>query len=185
MKKIIFISFSILFLIAKANSQITKGNWLVGGNASFSLIKNGVTKDNYLQLSPNIGYFMLDKFAAGIKLGFSTKKSDVYGSADFTKSTSFDFGPLVRYYFFPIDKQFNILVEGSYQHGIEKLKSNYTTTDYFRNAFSFATGPVVYFNTSVGLEFLIGYTGLKYTTTETYHSNLQFAIGLQVHLEKE
>ena len=32
MKKIIFISFCFLFLMTKANSQITKGNWLVGGN---------------------------------------------------------------------------------------------------------------------------------------------------------
>jgi len=185
MRKIIFIVISFIFLNPKANSQVTKGNWLVGGNASFSMIKNGYSRDNYLQLSPNIGYFILDKLAAGLKLDFGTIKTNVNGSEDFEKNISFDFGPFVRYYFLPVDKQFNVLVEGSYQHGIEKARSNYVITKYQKNTFSFATGPVIYFNTSVGLEFLIRYTGLKYETTPSYHNNLQFAIGLQVHLEKE
>ena len=59
--------FSILLVVVvlisiKSKSQITKGNWLVGGNASFSLLKSSSTasiqfKQTNIELTPTVGYF--------------------------------------------------------------------------------------------------------------------------------
>ena len=60
----------LLFLIAStfynhANCQITEGNWLVGGNASFSQLKSSSTsaakfKQTNFQITPLVGYFLKD-----------------------------------------------------------------------------------------------------------------------------
>lgn len=79
------------------------------------------------------------------------------------KFITFGFGPFLRYYFLGVNKQFNVHTDGSYQYNIEQSggfsSSNSTPdpvpiTQYSKNTFSIAAGPVIYFNTSVGLAFL-------------------------------
>lgn len=53
-----------------ANAQITKGNWMVGGIGNFysAQLKNSNNMtDNSIgvELRPNLGYFIIDKFAFG------------------------------------------------------------------------------------------------------------------------
>ena len=184
MKKLTFVVIFVGFLfISKA--QITKGNWLVGGNGNFSIIKILDETTHYLQLTPNIGYFFFDKFAAGLEPSYVYNIGKSEGTNSIAKTMGFYFGPFVRYYLLSTDKPYNILVEASYQHGWETKADRYIKTSYSLNNFSFAAGPVIYFNSSVGLEFLVGYAQSKYTG-ETFHdSRLQVGIGLQVHLEKE
>lgn len=91
-------------------------------------------------------------------------------------------GPFGRYYFLQPDKQVNIVTDISYQYGffggIAKGKLN---------TFSAMTGPVVYFNSSVGIEFLLGYYS-SLADMEDYQKEtrkgFQIAIGFQIHLEK-
>ncbi len=74
----------LLFLIAfifcnNANCQITKGNWLVGGNATFSRLKNSSTasaqfKQTNFEIRPLLGYFLKDKFAVGLDPSLSLWK---------------------------------------------------------------------------------------------------------------
>ena len=56
------------------------------------------------------------------------------------------------------------------------------------NTFSALAGPVIYFNTSVALEFLSGYhSSLEEATNggfKTSRNGLQFSLGFQIHLEK-
>ncbi len=53
-----------------------------------------------------------------------------------------------------------------------------------KNTFAFSTGAVAFFNSSVGIEFLISYTNYKFTTIAGNNGILQMGLGLQVHLEK-
>lgn len=184
MKKLTFVVIFLGFLfISKA--QITKGNWLVGGNGNFSIINVLDETTHYLQLSPNIGYFFFYKFAAGIKPSYVYSFGKSEGTSAIAKNSGFYLGPFARYYFLSTDKPYNILLEANYQHGWEKKADRYTTTNYSLNNFSFAAGPAIYFNSSVGLELLVGYVQSKYVG-ETFHdSRLQVGIGLQVHLERE
>jgi hypothetical protein len=93
----------------------------------------------------------------------------------------------------PTEKPFNILVDGSYQYGIERISTanptanqplNTAITKYNKNTFAFAAGPVIYFNPAVGLEFLIGYSTEKYIHYEGANNTFQVGLGLQVHLGK-
>lgn len=165
-------------------SQITKNNWLVGGSGEFSKIKVHDETTNYLQLSPNIGYFFFDKFAAGLKCSYTNYFGKTTGNIAVATARGLYIGPFTRFYLLSTDKQFNILLEATYQHGWEKKGDRWITTKYSLDRFSFTAGPAVYFNSCVGLEFLIGYSQSKYTVETFHESKFQMGVGLQVHLEK-
>jgi hypothetical protein len=153
----------------------------MGGNISFasdiSKYSNGGTyKLTYLKVAPNIGYFLSDKLAAGLKIDIEKTKYSL--SLNTGVSTSYAFGPFIRYYFLPIENQLNLFVEGNYQHGLSK------PVDQNSNTFSFVAGPVFYFNTSVGLEITVAYSNTK-NSEATINNNIQFGMGFQIHLEKQ
>lgn len=195
MNKIIALALCMLLSGIVANAQITKGNWMVGGVASYASTKYhgeispGVTV-NIFKVQPNIGYFIIDKLAAGLKLGYSNVTNKLGESPyGISKVVNYNFGPFARYYFLPTEKPFNILVEGSYQYGIKRIGSstggNILWEQHNANTFSVNAGPVLYFNTSVGLEFLVGYSNEKYITDQGSNGTIQVGLGLQVHLERD
>jgi hypothetical protein len=183
--------------------QITKHNWLVGGTGLFKSTTHtndlGLQSIRYtnIQLSPAIGYFFVDKFVGGLKLSFATSRDKVISDGagyNLAKNNSYGFGPFLRYYFLGTNKQFNILIDGSYQYQIERgggVSSSGSTpipvpiTQYTKNTFSIAAGPAIYFNSSVGLEFLIGYTTTKYVQNKSSIKSVQVGLGFQIHLEKD
>ena len=195
---------SILFLTAtfffalSSSAQFDEKHWLVGGNGSFKSLNNNFQSNNAdweykitdIKLTPNIGYFFIDKFAAGLKftLDLRNEKGLSVGSAAYGKSLRLDYGPFVRYYFLDKEKQFNILADASYQFGNVKILDEKGG----RSNFSFLAGPAIYFNSSVAIEFLAGYIHtMEEISSQTYGNpykqidkGFQFAIGLQIHLEK-
>ena len=182
MKKNTFLLCLLLLCMQVASAQLTKGNWLVGGNASFSSTKfasDATSKSTYtnLRLSPNVGYFLSDRLATGLRISFSRETQDVTGSSIFNQ-TNIDLGPFARYYFLPTEQQLNILFDASYQYGKNK------SADIARSTLMFNAGPVFYFNSSVGLEFLAGYSIEKYQNFSGSNTTFSLSIGFQIHLEK-
>ena len=191
MKKTILVIISTAFIFSNAYSQITKGNWIVGGNANFlfTSYSNGSTdtKSTNITLAPNIGYFFIDKFAGGIRLSFN-RNHNKFGQPNnnFNTFTTYSVGPFIRYYFLPVDKQYNIITESSYQFGNEKIETNNSTTSNIsNNSFSFSAGPVIYFNSSVGIEFLLNYSSTGNSVNSNRGGSIGIGIGLQIHLKKE
>lgn len=182
MKKIILFFIATGIFINNVNSQITKKNWMVGGSGLFSSqterLGTLTAKEVYIKLSPNIGYFFIDKFSGGIKadLNYSQVK---YSGAE-SKTTQFAMGPFLRYYFLNVEKRINLLAEGSYLYS--HYSGNNTSSDS-QNAFTFSAGPVVYFNSSVGLEMTLNYEHLNGTGISA--NTIYFGIGFQIHLERE
>lgn len=196
-----------IFLSTVAQGQITKGNWLVGGNLNFSsangesISSTGTQKSTYsnISISPNIGYFIIEKFAAGLKTNFTNAKSKdgdmirdgiTVGSGGHSNTTWFDFGPFTRYYFLPSDNQVNLFSEANFMYGT----ANSHPGKGSRYSYSFYAGSAVYFNSSVALEFTIGYNSSKSTLYGLNSRNddytnknnaIQIGIGFQIHLEKE
>ena len=189
MKKVFFSLIAVCFLFT-AKAQLTKSNWLVGGTGSFSFMSpntvNGNTKTTIVNLAPNIGYFFIDKFASGIRLTFYDDHIN-YGQPNNNSITfsNYSIGPFIRYYFLPVDKQYNIITEGNYQFGNEKVQTSNSLTTSNSNSFSFAAGPVIYFNSSVGIEFLLNYTSSGNNINSKRGNSFKIGIGLQVHLEKD
>ena len=193
-KSIQLLNILLLFSIV-AKSQITKGNWMIGGNASFSFSGSDYgtynTRVNGISLSPNVGYFFIDKLAGGLRLGYyrnNSKFKNVPGlpSVNFNKTTVYTFGPYIRYYFLPEEKSYNILAEGSYQFGTTKTETEVSSNPAIStNNFSIAAGPVIYFNSSVGIEFLLNYSTTNTNNSITKSYKLGIGIGLQIHLQKD
>ena len=186
MKKISVLAFGILFINLSVNSQITKGNWMLGGNADFSSTINKSeagqkTTVFNIQITPNIGYFIVDRLATGLKVSVGKEGVKATGTSRYSTYTDANFGPFLRYYFLPFDQQLNVLAEGVYQYGV--IAGDHDKV--FKNTFSISGGPVVYFNPSVGLEFLIGYSTFKYVGFAGSNGTVQVGLGLQVHLEKD
>lgn len=174
----------LLFIIAfifynNANSQITKGNWLVGGTAKITLQQEILNQSNItgfsINVAPDIGYFIIDKFATGLKTNLTYNRVRYYGN--YSKGTDLGFGPFLRYYFLSTGNRVNIFAESAYEYTID-------FHGHYRNDFSFSAGPVIYFNTSVGLEFTVNYDTFKGTYSGSANT-FSFGIGFQIHLEKD
>jgi hypothetical protein len=171
-----------LFFTALANAQITKGNWMVGGTGDYSSTKttytfDGVQKDfnrTIFNITPNIGYFIVDKFAVGTYAKFGY---DDFGDLD---STSFGFGPFARYYFLEPEKIVNIFAQASV--GYNEGKSN-NGGEYHINDYGIKAGTVVFFNSSVALELSLGYNSSSFNST-SIDKGLKIGLGFQIHLKK-
>ncbi len=205
--KIIILPALLLMFCFTAESQLTKGNWLVGGTSGFSsadvetISSSGTQKSTQMDISvlPNIGYLIIDRLGIGLRTGFTFNKSNyeelmsggvpVAGGGR-SRLTWFDIGPFVRYYFLPTDNRLNLVTEINYKYG----RADTHPGKGKRDSYSFLFGPVLFFNSSVGIEFLTGYNNSNSTifglnsNSDDYsvkNSALQISIGLQIHLEKE
>jgi hypothetical protein len=193
MKYSFTVSFFLLFSLV-GKSQLTKGNWIAGGTASFYSTKNqysssvaNQTSDVVrLGISPSVGYFLADKFVLGLRPSYTKTKAQVTTTSGLTTNENrLDVGPFARYYFLESEKQFNVLADVSYQYGFYW----FTPTKGNRNTFSASAGTVVFFNSSVGLELLLGYYSQKENINDAFKTineqkGLQMTIGFQFHLEK-
>ncbi|AVR44243.1 hypothetical protein C7S20_02625 [Christiangramia fulva] len=177
MKKII----SLLLLVTSLslNAQITKNNWLVGGGISFSYSKSkpegAVDSEAFnINLSPDIGYFIWDKFAFGSRLDFDLNhyKSD-NGNSNFKRLLV---SPFLRFYFLDEEKMVNPFIEGSYRFSLINENNS--------QEFSAKGGIAIFLNNSVAYEIFLNY--LNSTTQNQYIGShtLLLGIGIQVHLKK-
>jgi len=162
------LSFLLLYTFyLTAQSQLAKKTWLVGGTGSLyshtesynSPATNFTAKFTNIDIAATIGYFAVDKLAIGLKPTFSSFKGEVINGGK-TNSFQFSVGPFARYYFLHIDRAFNLLADISYQLGINKyLGALHEEGKY--HTFSLMAGSEIFFNTTAGLEILLGYSQKK------------------------
>lgn len=177
-------------LIAK--SQLNKGIWLAGGTGKFysynsrnsSSTYNVESKYAQIDLSPAVGYFVMDKLALGLKSTFSSIKGKVTSAGGLSTNVQrYLIGPFGRYYLLDKENNYNIVTDLSYQFGffgggLAKGKLN---------TFSALAGPIIYFNTTVGIEFLMGYSYSKEDVEQAnkeVRKGFQIGVGFQIHLDK-
>ena len=99
--KVISTGFVLMFFVFALNGQTEKGNVLLGGEniLDFTSRKDDDNdKRTYADLSPQIGFFVVDGLAVGVELpmSYSSRKSED-GSSN--TSTSLAVSPFLRYYF--------------------------------------------------------------------------------------
>jgi hypothetical protein len=192
--KNITLTIAFLLFLNICFAQLDKGMWLVGGSGNYLTSKLEYTSPTFsssskkldITVTPNIGYFIFDKLAIGLKTSFTKYKDQVSGSGGLinTNSNRITFGPFAKFYILQKEKQYNLLAEVNYQYGLYRFKP----TKGSSNTFNAAIGPVIFFNSSVGLEFLLGYYSIKETIKQTgdfisNQSGFQISIGFQIHLE--
>lgn len=197
----------ILLFASNTYGQLDKKTWLVGGTGSFDSYKQNETfvftgtgenieierNIKEIEFTPKVGYFVIDKLALGVGISYISENSEsktITGNASggSSKSHSFYVGPFARYYFLNKDKPFNILTEANYQFG-NLSQTDSPDTKGKLSRFSFLVGPEIFFNSSVGMNLLVGYTNSKRNMdNNSYVSNstngLQVAISFQIYLQK-
>jgi outer membrane protein len=95
-----------VFGFAFANAQdngsfgFAKGDYVLGGNLSFSSEDNGTTKTSASTISPELSYFMTDKFSIGAGLTLGSSDNGTIKASSF----SLDLGG--RYYFLDLGSRF-------------------------------------------------------------------------------
>lgn len=181
-----FFIITILFTIS-ANSQITKGNWMVGGSGSFINYKNTypdhiteTTQTGYaFELLPNVGYFVVDNFSIGSIVSFSFDNP----SGPDNNSLGFGLAPFVRYYFIKSEKIINPFLQASYSFNRSKiqLEDGYNKSSEYR----LKGGSAFFLNSSVALEITIEYSSSINNVNNNQYDRFTTGIGLQIHLEKE
>ena len=178
MKKII-LSLAAVLAFSAANAQdkkeskgfgFSEGNVIVEGNLSFgsSTTDNGgaEVKENNLNFSPKVGYFLSDKLALGVELGVGSAKEET--GANETTSNTFNAGVFARYYFLDLGQRFKTYTEAGlgFGSGKNEVNGNETSSNSSLN-FGIDLG-INYFVTenfaiNFGLNNVLGYSN---TTTE-------------------
>lgn len=185
MKTLTLFFFIVFTTVLTVNAQITKGNWMVGGSGNFSSSKaesnSSVSEGTSINLFADIGYFPLDKFVVGLtpSVGYSKTK----GNSD--SSTGFGIGVFTRYYFLEYEKKINLFSHLEYNFFNNYTGGNKTTTS---NNFIIKGGPVIYLNSSVGIELTLNYENSKFNSlngSDSTFKNFSVGIGFQIHLEKK
>jgi hypothetical protein len=196
--KYVFLFLVSLTIITNVQSQLSKGNWIVGGSGSFSSYNRDFQTPGYavlykstdVTISPSIAYFLIDKLALGFRPSYILQKSEDRGSTGSNSGgtsnfRSFEVGAFGRWYFLNKGNNYNFLSDVSYNHG---FFSNFGSNTGRSNSLKFLTGPAIYFNSSVGIELLLGYSASK-TLNKNGTSNLNrgflTTLGFQIHLEKD
>lgn len=173
MKKVLLAA--IVLMSAQAGfSQVSKGQWLAGGNVTFASSKHGDYKETNTSIAPAAGYFFIDQFAGGLRASYGVNNP----SGD-DATTMYTVAPFVRYYFLASGEKVNIFVDG--QYGFGSAKSGGASASI--NQYAFSAGPAVFLTPNTALEFAIGYssTGGKYYGDDRM-STIGLNIGFQIHL---
>ena len=187
MKRQLLFIVTIIFFTINAKSQIEQGHWMVGGSGSYSIQTqniNGVTlQSSVLKISPNVGYFLLNRFCAGVNLGTIIYNTKDKGPVAYTAIDSkyYLISPFVRYYFFSADKPYNLFSQLAYIHQSDKVNILSGSND---NGMAFSGGCEFFFNASVGIELSANYQFIN--SNNLPNTNTFFiGIGFQIHLETE
>ncbi|TAN01261.1 MAG: hypothetical protein EPN39_02595 [Chitinophagaceae bacterium] len=182
MKKIIILFLVLSALYSSSDAQITKGNWMVGGDASFSLDYTRYEYDEIAPthgfrglISPGVGYFLIDKLTMGLKadLNFNHFRN---GTPHMETQFSLNTGPFLRYYFLPAENIINIFGGAAYEHFFHTYANP-------ANTYSVFAGPTFFFNSSVAAELLAGLDYFK-PKGNAITTSFKVNIGLQIYLKK-
>ena len=170
MKKIILIVSILLFTI-RVSSQITKDNWMFGGDAIIQgyKFKNSKKFNYYAEIFPKAGYFVIDKFVVGGEIGIFINEATLYTS----------FVPFTRYYLLDVKKIVNPFLEGGV--GIKIIKDRQIESTSNRFIYQLKAGISIFFTNSVGLN-----VTLNYKDNYPFQSvqEISVAFGFQIHLKK-
>ena len=186
MKRIIIYCFLVAVLIGIAeitNAQTEKGKILLGGQSSLEFTSyssewetdygsgdNG--KSRYLDITPQVGYFIANNLAVGLEIPYSFSK-EIDGDDSYSTS-SFAVVPFARYYFGKT--KIKPYLHGGIGPGWGKNKSvifKSPDIEVSTNlvAYEFGGGLGVFINEHVSVDFGLGYGNASSKWTDSSNQN--------------
>ena len=156
----------------------SQGDIFVEGTMQFDSTndKNTETKTNAFTFTPKAGYFINDKFAAGLNLAIGSTKIEMPGVAD-DKSSNFGIRGFGRYYFLDLGKRFKTYTE----FGVAYNNTELPTVDV--NTFGFDAGLGINYFIKKNIAITYGFSNiLSYASTKADESGAKavssFGFGL-------
>lgn len=144
MKKLFLVG--ALALFGAVNAQTEKGSWVAGGSTTLGFNNVNTTykyqnqstdgpKVSSFTITPSIGYFVIDKLAVGLDLGYTsttTKEDEVYNNSTYSYKhtiSTFSVLPTATYYFKSDSKILPYLGAGiGYSTSKTKQTTSYSTS---------------------------------------------------------
>jgi hypothetical protein len=187
----------ISLFVLSLNAQTTAGKLLLGGssNMGFSASTNKWKNDNgsgtdskdlNLNLSPQVGFFVINGLAVGLvmEINYSSSKDDA--TNDKSISTTLVAGPFVRYYFG--SSKIKPFVEGSGGFGLyvdkyDPDEGNTLTDKYGVMALQGKGGVAFFLNDAVSLELGLSYnymTAKAKEDNDTNYKTINGGIGMDI-----
>lgn len=150
-----------------------KNDWLMGGGIKFASNKVAEIKTSMFEFSPNVGYFLANNFAGGLRASITSVKLE---DEDAISSTLVS--PFLRYYFLPGGNKVNFMLDGSFGFG----STSALGVSQSQTGFGFAAGPAIFLNKHTALEFTLGYNSLKGKDDPDRSNTFTVGVGFQIHL---
>src|SRR5690606_19255685 len=133
-------------------------------------------------LTPKVGYFVADKTAIGVQLGYNQSKNTNYGGTNetYNLSNSMGVGVFARYYFLEVGSRFKAYGEAGlgYRSNGDEINDGTTTTKFDKtNTIGINGGVGANFfltdNIAIGYQFadVISFSTTKATTSGAKASN--------------
>jgi hypothetical protein len=182
--KLTILLFFASVISAGVSAQINKGNFLVGGNISYTSEKVGMASgDKFKQfgLNANVGYFVIKKLALGIRGGYVATSFKIESQDYHSRSSTISVAPFMRLYFLPAKNKVNVFTDASYISGRERsqqVQRPGPVNSISFNGYDLNAGPVFFINKHVALELALGIRNRSHRDEPVFTSSL----GLQVHL---
>lgn len=158
-----FILFVFLGITLFSQAQINKGSWMLGGTGQFSL---DADNDFYsFSISPNVGYFLLDNLAAGIRPSFG------HSSSNFSNYTSIGGNVFTRKYFTLCEKISLFPELGLSLSGFRQI-NKFNDTENTGNQFNLMTslGLTFFLTENFAFEPTVGYT--FFSSTNSFNTGI-------------
>lgn len=181
------------FIVSAQEYGFEKGNVILEGSFQASKINNNLEarKESNVQFSPKVGFFLSDKFALGVEVGFGTRSlesttSDV-GLAEY-KESNFGIGGFGRYYFLKVGSRFKTYTEigAGYISSRDRISSpglRYQDLKFNGFAANAGIGANFFLTEKIAINFLfadlLGYRTLK-SDLPNAESNTSFVTNLNV-----
>lgn len=186
------------------SAQTTKGKFLIGEFTNLSLTGTGnpmnmnlgwstfkqksdsgnednsdPDKEFSLNLTPRVGYFVINNLAVGLDLSMAYTHSKRNGGESVSNITRFGAGPFLRYYI-PTQKLLPF-AEVNYSFGSSKYAWKSDTYDDERismvQQYGFGIGLGVPLGEKVSFDMLIGYQSYIYKEKEDNEDNVRYIVG--------
>lgn len=143
-------------------------------------------------ISPSIGYFLLNNFTLGIGLDY-TSSSETRSGEDKTKDADLLFGPFARLYFPFGDKAIFLQSNFGFGNSSDNLTVGGVNQNINTNILAVGVGPgfTIFSDDGIGIEALVKYNyarskfdvdlaGVK-TSTTTKTNQIALSLGLQIY----
>jgi hypothetical protein len=175
--------FSLLFCLMGmvVNAQTEKGTLMLGGTGSMAI---GGTKSGlflFPRLSPNVGYFVADNVAVGVRLGFGADFVNIFKRGQMTNPFG-NMNVFGRYYFGISDKLKLPIELSTGFSAIHNEGGAYPTT--MRYGAALAGGVNLFLNKNIAFEAMLRYGGSTSIVPNVggYRGNLSLNLGFQIYL---